>query len=367
MSASGRTLRQRVERRFALGVLGMPAGLLARLAGPATDRDGHTLDRKAQLAFKLSKLAGRKGAEVLGPAAYRRELDELGTALGPKPLHMAEVREVSFPVDDGSRQRGRLYVPHAAEAPAAGLVFFHGGGFVGGSLDSHDSICRVLADGARCRVLACEYRLSPEHKHPAAVLDAEAAFAFAVREASTLGLDPDRLAIGGDSAGGNLTAVLALARRGDGGEPGRPICQLLIYPAVDLTMSFPSIQSLGAGFLLEEPTIRWFRDQYLEASQDRRDPRVSPYFADVTSAPRAIVVTAGFDPLRDEGAAYEAKLRAAGVAVTHLSFGSLFHGFLHATGAIESTRIALAEIASELGRVLHASRAAEPRRISGSR
>jgi acetyl esterase len=344
-----RSLRQRIERRLGLAVLGVPDRVLDRLAGRPIERDGLRLDRQAQAMIRLAGLLRSKGADVLGPVRYRQELDEIGTLLGPENVPLEDTRDLSFEAADGSKLRARLYVPFGAQRPSPGLVYFHGGGFVGGSVESHDAVCRELADKSRCRVLSCEYRLAPEHPFPAAVLDAEAAFAFAVRRADDLGLDPARLAVGGDSAGGNLSAVLGVSLRD---RAPRPIAQLLIYPAVDLTMSFPSIRSLASGFMLEDPTIRWFREQYVPESGDWRAPRASPYFADVRGAPPAIVVTAGFDPLRDEGRAYADKLSDAGVPVTKLELAGLFHGFLHTTGAIVAAERAVTDIAAALRRVL---------------
>ncbi|MSP26770.1 MAG: alpha/beta hydrolase [Myxococcales bacterium] len=344
------SLMSKVQRLIARSVLTLPRPVVARLAGAPIEKDGNVLDRQVQLALTLGRLARRKSAPELGPVKYRRELDEIGVALAPAPASLAAVRDLEVPCAGQHLARARLYVPHGNEAPSPGLVYFHGGGFVAGSIESHDAVCRDLATGARCRVLSVEYRLAPEHKFPAASDDAETAVAFALDHAEELGLDPSRLAIGGDSAGGNLAAVTALAMRG---RAHAPVAQLLIYPACDLTMSSPSIESLGQGFMLETDTIRWFREQYLPAGHDRRDPRVSPLFApSFAGAPPAIVVTAGFDPLRDEGLAYAQKLRDAGVSVTEHREGALFHGFLHTTGAITAARAALEAIALALGRAL---------------
>ena len=336
-------LGQLLERKLALAVLRSPraVGLFAK---HRIERDGNVLDRQVQAVFQMARLTGHRGAEEIGPVRYRRELDAIGTTLGHVPPPMEEVRDLRFSGADGSSLCARLYVPYGVKRPSPGLIYFHGGGFVAGSIDSHDIVTRSLADEARCRVLSCEYRMAPEHPYPAAVLDGEAAFAFAVNEATSLGLDATRLAVGGDSAGGNLSAVLASSV--EKGKPG-PMAQLLIYPAVDLTMSFPSIRNLGTGFMLEEAAIHWFRKQYAPEGTDLRAPRLSPYYAELKGAPRAIVVTAGFDPLRDEGRAFAEKLRAADVPTTLLEFGSLFHGFLH-VGAIDACREASSDVARAL-------------------
>jgi acetyl esterase len=347
-------LPRRLERRAALAMMRLPDAAIRRLAGPPTTHESNVLDPRVQLAIRLSRVLRKKEAPVLGVAAYRRELDAMGTTLAPDPPSLAEVQNLSITSANGASARARLYVPHGVPTPSPGLVYFHGGGFVAGSLESHDPVCRELAIGAQCRVLSVEYRLAPEHPFPAAADDGEAAFAYATSHAEALGFDPARIAIGGDSAGGNVTAVAALAARG---RAPAPIAQLLIYPAVDMTMSARSHETLGHGFFLEHETILWFRDRYLPPGTDRKHPRASPLFAeDVRGAAPAIVVTAGFDPLRDEGMAYAQKLRDAGVPVVERCYGSLFHGFINATGGIEAAAAAVDEIATELGRLLSAGR-----------
>ncbi len=323
----------------------LPDALIRRLVGPAIELDGHALDLRVQLSLRLARLLHKKDAPELGPAGYRRELDALGPTLAPDPPPLAETRDVRVPRADGSPGPARLYVPSGLPATSPGLVYFHGGGFVAGSLESHDSVCRALAIGAACRVLSVEYRLAPEHVFPAAADDAVAAFLHAVERATELGLDPARVAVGGDSAGGNISAGASLDLRA---AARRPAAQLLIYPAIDMTMSSRSIQTLGEGFFLERATIEWFRNQYLPEGTDRRTPRASPLFAEVAGAPPAIVATAGFDPLRDEGIAYAKKLREAGVHVTEHVYGGLFHGFANATGGVPAARSAMNELARDL-------------------
>jgi acetyl esterase len=206
----------------------------------------------------------------------------------------------------------------------------------------------VLAEKAGCVVVSLAYRLAPEHPFPAAVDDAVAGFRAVAAQASLLGLDPARLGVGGDSAGGNLAAVVSQATRDDA---IRPAVQLLIYPAVDATMASASMRTLGEGFLLETASMKWFYDHYAPAGVDRRDARISPLLAqDLARLPPALVVTAGFDPLRDEGEAYASALRAAGVAVEYRCYDAMVHGFLNVAGFIDGARESLADAASMLRR-----------------
>jgi acetyl esterase len=248
----------------------------------------------------------------------------------------------------GGALGGRLYVPAHGRArdPGPGLVWFHGGGFVLGSLDSHDGICRAIASRAGIVVLAVDYRLAPEHPFPAAVEDGIAATRWVFANARGLGLDPRRVAVGGDSAGGNLSAVVAQALRKDA---LRPAYQLLIYPATDLTRAFPSHKLFREGLLLPEDTIDWFLAAYAPDPATHTDPRASPLFADdLAGLPPAMVITAGFDPLRDEGDAYAEKLRAAGVDVEHVRATGMVHGFMSMAGAVREASRVLGRIVGAL-------------------
>jgi acetyl esterase len=218
----------------------------------------------------------------------------------------------------------RLYVPR--DAGRGLLVFLHGGGWVVGDLGTHDALCRALADDAGIRVLSVDYRLAPEAPAPTAAEDAIAAFTWAVDHAEDLGADPSLVAVGGDSAGGNLAAVVAqqCVRR----DLPRPALQVLLYPALDLVGRRPSRDLFGeGGFILTEDDILWYRDHYTPDPSIRPDPIVSPLLADdLTGLAPTYITTAGFDPLRDEGIEYAEALRAAGVPVTHASHPSLTHG-----------------------------------------
>ena len=223
----------------------------------------------------------------------------------------------------------RLYRPRgtSAEQVLPALVYYHGGGWVIGDLDTHDTLCRELANHAGCAVVSVDYRLAPEHRFPAAVDDSIAAARWVHREAAALRIDPERIAVGGDSAGGNLAAVVALAARDAGDLP--LAYQLLIYPATDQHRDAPSHTTNGEGYLLTRDTMAYFTGHYIPEPAHYADWRASPLLhPDVSRLPPALVLTAGYDPLRDEGLAYAQKLSEAGNTATHLSFERQIHGFI---------------------------------------
>jgi acetyl esterase len=277
-----------------------------------------------------------EGSVALARARMRRETRVHAGAGVP----VGAVHELTYPGATGPL-RARHYVPRGCRrAPL--LVFAHGGGFALGDLDTHDLPCRTLCAWGDMHVLSIEYRRAPEHPFPAAIDDAYAALRFAQQQASRLGADPAHVAIGGDSAGANLAAVVSqLAKlRGD----PLPVLQLLIYPVVDSTRDAPSFEAFADGFMLTRADIHWFRDAYLGAT-DRSDPRVSPLLApDLSGLPPAIVVSAGFDPLRDEGEAYARALEAAGNRVLLRRFPQLVHGFINMSAVSPSAREAMREL-----------------------
>ena len=226
------------------------------------------------------------------------------------------------------------------------LVFFHGGGWVIGDLDTHDVVCRTLANEGQLIVIAVDYRLAPEHKFPAAVDDAIAATEWIADNAGSLGIDPARLMVGGDSAGGNLAAVVSLHAR----EAGPKIAgQVLIYPATDFRMSHPSHSEPETSCLLTHSVIRWFRDHYLNNLSDGEDWRASPSRVEsLEGLPPAYVLTAGADPLRDEGDEFAERLRKAGVPVEHKTYPGQFHGFITMGKLLPKAGVALADIAAWL-------------------
>jgi acetyl esterase len=286
--------------------------------------DGNTLDPTVQLLIVAQRRTGTGGLGATGDVEFARGL--------MRNSHVVMGAHVDVPTTDlripgpGGQLRLRHYRPGAADA-APLLVFFHGGGFVVGDLESPDGLCRTICRDAAVHVLSVDYRLAPEHKAPAAVDDCVAAYQWALGHAAELGADPSRIGVGGDSAGGTLAACVALRSRDDG--IPQPALQVLLYGAFDLRAETRSRALFSEGFLLTRQEITWFTDLYLDgADVSADDARVSPLkAADLSGLAPALVITAGFDPLRDEGNAYAAALRSAGVAVDHRQFRTLPHGF----------------------------------------
>ena len=301
-----------------------------------------------QVAAHLAQLAAMNPPpiEALSPEQVRVGFGmQLKMTAGPAaPLPV--VRDLAIP-GPGGAIKARLYRP-SADGVLAGLVFFHGGGWVIGDLDSHDDLCRDLAAQAHCAVLAVDYRLAPEHRFPAAADDAIAATRWASEHAAELGIDPTRLAVGGDSAGGNLAAVSALAAR----DAGIPLAaQLLIYPVTDMAhLEGESYTACGEGYGLTAAAMAWFRDHYLADAAAAQDWRVSPLLAsDLSRLPPALVVTAEFDVLRSEGEAYARRLAEAGVPTELARYDGMIHGFVSMAGVLDVGRQARADMARWLG------------------
>jgi acetyl esterase len=308
-------------------MLRLPKPALRRLAGPPKRNDrGDVLDQQTQAALRVTELLRFPKAYEQTPAEARDAFDRQVRLVDPSPPSVAHVEQCFC---DGPTRRVplRVYRPSSPqELPV--LVYLHGGGYVIGSLDSHDGVCRRLAVGAQCIVVAVDYCRAPEHPFPASVDEAVAAFEWALEHASTFGGDPGRVAIGGDSAGGGLAAVVCHQQR-DAGRP-QPAAQLLIYPATDQTRSMPSHRLFSSGYYLDAPLKDWFVSHHLGGAEHERDPRASPLFAErFDGLPPALLVIAGFDPLRDEDEAYADKLRAAGISVDQVAAPSLIHGFVN--------------------------------------
>ncbi len=312
-------------------------------------RDGQRLHPELQLLLAVAARSGSKWSRGTTPAAVRRRLEREASLFGGPPVPIGAVRDL---VIEGAT--GKLRARHYAPAPAPTalgaeraplLVFLHGGGFVFGTVDTHDAPCRLLCRHGGVQVLSVEYRLAPEHPFPAAVLDAGAAFRWAQAHAEELGADPRRVGIGGDSAGGNLAAVVSHeARRA--GEP-LPACQVLIYPTLDSSKRHASRELFAEGFFLTRDAMDWFHQQYAEtAGASVTDVRLSPLLVeDASGLPPTLLVTAAMDPLRDEGEAYAARLRAAGTPVVARRFEGQIHGFINLVGISRASRDAMIEVA----------------------
>ena len=308
------------------------------------------LDPQAKALIDLIAERGMPPTHTLSPVDARSFYRDRRTFSQPAPRGMAEVRDLSAPGPLGPIPL-RMYRPAGMPAAAPTLVYFHGGGWVIGDLDTHDVLCRQLADEAGCVVVSVDYRMGPEHRFPAAVHDVLAATRWLQAKSADLGLDPARFAVGGDSAGGNLAAVVALAWR-DAGEALPLQFQLLIYPATDMRAGAPSHTSNGQGYVLTSDTIAYFQRHYL-ADGDHADWRASPLLhkSHAGLAP-ALVLTAGFDPLRDKGRQYADAMSAAGSTAQYICFERQIHGFITMGRVIAEANTAVGLCALALRRAL---------------
>jgi acetyl esterase len=325
----------------------MADGLRRRL-----DAAVSALDPQARAVIDLVVESGRPAYHTLSPKDARQLFRETRPASTPTPPRIGGVRDVvtdGGPVAIPLRVYRPADVPDSARLPA--YVFFHGGGWVIGDLETHDVLCRQLTAASGAGVVSVDYRLAPEHRFPAAAEDAWAATRWVVAHAAELGLDAGRLAVGGDSAGGNLAAVVALMARDAGGPAIR--LQVLIYPVTDVMRETRTYEDFAEGYMLTRDSMRWFIGHYLTSSDDARDWRASPLRApSLAGLPPALVVTAGFDPLRDEGEIYARRLRDAGVMVDHVCYGGMVHGFVGMGKLLDTAMRAVAHIGGSLAQAL---------------
>jgi acetyl esterase/lipase len=322
----------------------LPEPLRRVMAGPPVRIDDQELTLDAQLMNRLKNLTG---SEVFADPIdnSRKRYENLAPVIGGQSIEPIAVREIIIPAKHGDIP-STLYTPASVPERSGLLVYYHGGGFSVGSRISHEPVARYFATHAGVRVLSVEYRRAPESPFPSAVEDAIAAFEYAHRQATDLGADPDRVAVGGDSAGGNLAAVTAQQAVRRGGAV--PAFQLLMYPPTDISVRRRSRHLFNAGVTFTDQNFQWALANYVRPGTDLTDPRLSPLHGDVTGLPPAYIATAGFDPLRDEGEAYAYKLRAGGIPVALSRQADLPHGYLNMVGIGRRFNEAAAEAAGAL-------------------
>jgi acetyl esterase len=340
-------LRFRLEYAATKALLGLPPRLQRLLIRNPIVIEGQTLAPELQLMLRMKQLARIPAAEALPLAEARDELLRQQLLVGGRQ-HVGALRDLEVDGAEGPL-RARLYTPteRLGAAPAPTMLFIHGGGWIYGDLESHDPACRFLAERSGVQLLAIDYRLSPEHKFPAAVEDCQAAYRWLVEHADEVNADPARLAVGGDSAGGSLSASTAIWAA----EQGLPLAfQLLIYPGTDFVERAASRTTFGEGFVLTKLFMDNAEEAYFEPGADKSVPDASALrrvdFPEKIAP--AFVVTGGFDPLRDEGEAYAALLEKQGVEVEAKRYSSMIHGFLHLVGVGREAKSYVAEIADKL-------------------
>lgn len=324
----------------------LPGGLIQLVAGSPTRLDGQTLDPHFQAGVRVMGLLSKGEYEELSLEEARETVERSAYTVAGDEIPLAVVEDIVLPLagDDPARADlpARLYSAVDTDEPLPALLFFHGGGWTLGSIDSHDATCRYIAQIGGIKVLSVDYRLAPEFKFPTAAEDCLAAFRYVRDNAEALGVDPTRIAVGGDSAGGNLATVVCQQTR-DAGEK-TPDFQLLFVPATNMSARTQSYETFREGFFLTKANMDWYEENYIRSDDDRTDPRASPLLAeDFSGLPPAYVATGGFDPLRDEGEEYARRMAAAGVTVSLRRHPTLVHPFVNAVGATPLTKAALSE------------------------
>ena len=304
------------------------------------------LDPQVQTLLDLLGFNDLAPLETLTPEQARARSQQFAEARRQMAMEPVDrVRDLKIPGPGGEIPL-RIYSPQSS-SPSPALIYFHGGGWVLGDLESHDHVCRALANRVPCTVVSVDYRLAPEHKFPAAVDDSYAATEWIAAHAQELGIDRERMAVGGDSAGGNLAALVALLARDRNGP--ELVYQLLIYPGTDMRMDQPSVEENADGPILTKAAMIWFVNHYLPCVEERTNPLASPLLAaDLSNLPAALIITAECDPLRDEGEAYGRRLDQSGVPVEIHRYPGMPHGFFSFAAALDGGRGAIAEAAEKL-------------------
>ncbi|HEX6688549.1 MAG TPA: alpha/beta hydrolase [Solirubrobacterales bacterium] len=343
-------LPPRIEHRILRLICGLPAGLQRPLFGAPPQIDGQRLATEMQPLLRLANLTrgeSESGYGKLSPQQARARIRTNSAAAAGPRQPLPAVNDLAIPGPAGMIPARFYEPPRIGIEDRPLIVYFHGGGWTIGDLDTCDSVCRFLAVNVPAAVLSIDYRLAPEHPFPAAVEDAFAAYLWAAANTPRLGVDPGRIAVAGDSAGGNLAAAVSLLARDEEGPS--PAMQALIYPVTDAMGGLPSRDVFAKGFLLTRADMDWFEDHYLPPASDHSDPRVSMLRADdLTGLPPAYVATAGFDPLRDEGEAYAARMQEAGVQVALRRHPGLIHGFANMTAFSPTAEAAMLELAGAI-------------------
>lgn len=331
----------------ARSILALPRPVVRRLAGAPVVIDGKTLDPEMQLLLRLQRIEGPATETLPIRKGRAKVVDSAKVVGGNLPIGAVTDRTIDGP---GGPLTLRFYTPRGLTGDAPALVFFHGGAWIYGDLESHDAICRFLAEEAQVRVIAVDYRLAPEATFPAAFDDVWAAWQWITEHAKGIAIDPTRIAVGGDSVGGCLAALVAQHAVKDDGV--KPAFQLLIYPVTDFLETSVSRKTYADGFYLTEAFMTLGEESYLLGDEDRADPRLSPLRQDVAGVAPAYLVTAGFDLLLDEGKAYADKLRAVGVPVEYVCEEGLIHTFANMVGVGTSAPRAMRRAAAALQRGL---------------
>lgn len=323
-----------IQRAIVRKLVKLPDSVLGKIAGKPIVIDGNRFNVPLQALLKLFAPPPNHLASV---AETRAEFDEQGAWLSQDPNPDIRKTDHQIPVSNGNIQI-RVYRPkHHDGKILPVLVFYHGGGYAAGSLKSHDLPCQAIAYDADCAVIAVAYRLAPEYPFPTPVNDGIEAFRHIARHADNFGINPTRVAVGGDSAGGNLAAVVAQQTKNDN---IAPIAQLLWVPWLDMSDERESYEKFATGFFLERAKMRWYTDLYLTDEKDKTNPLASPIYGDTVGVAPALVMVGGFDPLRDEGIEYANKMQDDGVDVTLIVVKSMPHVFINVAGGIKDAQVA---------------------------